>query len=211
MADKSVLSIAHRSTNQCGRDACKALDRGMLRNLIRLTRTRLVKWIWRRRGVRFAGRVEFYGRLPSVSLDGPLRLGKDCTFRGGRTTTYLEVRYGGMIVIGSRTFINGGVEIQSARSVKIGDGCLIGDEVVIQDTAFHEVDEGQHPKVAPVVVGNNVWIARRAIILPGVTIGDHAVVGACAIVTRDVAPRTVVAGNPARVIRNVEARDDFRR
>lgn len=107
--------------------------------------------------------------------------------------------------------MNGGVEIQSAVGVTIGSGCAIGDEVIIQDTNFHEVDEGGAPKVAPVTIGKNVWIARRAIILPGVSIGDHAVVGAGSIVTKDVPAKTVVAGNPAKWVRDVVASDDFQR
>lgn len=182
-----------------------------MRGLIRSTRDELLKRSRRRKGVQFGHGVVFYGRSPATNLSGPLILGDRCTFRGGRVLTYLEVRSGGFVSIGARSFINSGVEIQSAISVTIGEGCLIGDEVIIQDTTFHEVDEGGSPKVAPVVLGNNVWIARRSIVLPGVTIGDHAVIGAGSIVTRNVAPRTVVAGSPAKFIRDVEASDSFRR
>lgn len=55
----------------------------------------------------------------------------------------------------------------------------------------------------PITIGNNVWIGGSATILPGVSIGDNAVVGAGSVVTRDVAPNTVVAGNPAKVIRQI--------
>jgi acetyltransferase-like isoleucine patch superfamily enzyme len=58
-------------------------------------------------------------------------------------------------------------------------------------------------RLRPIVIGNRVWIGASAIILPGVTIGDDAVVGAASVVTKDVAPRTVVAGNPARFPREV--------
>ena len=60
-------------------------------------------------------------------------------------------------------------------------------------------------------IGSNVWLGRGAIVLPGVTIGDHAVVAAAAVVARDVPPRTVVAGNPATSLRTLEASDDWRR
>lgn len=155
--------------------------------------------------------VQFYGFPPRVSAPGLLIIEDGVVFRGGRVRSYLEVRQGAEIRIGSRTFVNGGVEIQAAVSVTIGAGCLIGDEVIIQDSAFHEVDEGGRPKVEPVAIGNNVWIARRAIILPGVNVGDHSVIGAGSVVTKDVPAKTVYAGTPAKFVRNVEASDAFQR
>jgi len=63
-------------------------------------------------------------------------------------------------------------------------------------------------RTAPVTIGRNVWIGRGAVLLPGVTIGDHAVVAAGAIVTKDVPAAAVVAGNPARVVRDLGVIDD---
>lgn len=182
----------------------------MPRRLIRIIKDQLAALAWRCKGAQIEPGVRFYGSVPSVKLAGPFMVGSRCTFRGPRRSS-LEVRQGGQITIGSNTFINGGVEIVSESSVTIGTGCLIGDEVVIQDTSFHEVDEGGIPKVAPIVIGDNVWIARRVIILPGVTVGNHAVIGAGSIVTRNVSAKTVVAGAPAKFIRAVEGSDTFRR
>ena len=75
-------------------------------------------------------------------------------------------------------------------------------------TAAHELeaelrDQGWEV-TKPVSIGNSVWIGGSAILLPGVTIGEKAVVGAGAVVTRDVPPSVVVAGNPARIIREIE-------
>jgi acetyltransferase-like isoleucine patch superfamily enzyme len=61
------------------------------------------------------------------------------------------------------------------------------------------------------VLGDNVWIGRAAIVLPGVTIGDHSMVAAGSVVTKDVPPRVVVAGNPAKVVREITASDEWRR
>jgi acetyltransferase-like isoleucine patch superfamily enzyme len=96
--------------------------------------------------------------------------------------------------------------------VTIGDDCLIGGGVRIQDTDGHPLDpvlrrQGMavpSDNVRPVVIGNNVWIAPRAVILKGVTIGENSVVGTGTVVTHDVPSNTVVAGNPARVIRSLE-------
>ena len=110
----------------------------------------------------------------------------------------------GRLIIGDRAFINYGVDIAATGLVTIGADCLIGTHVSIIDNAFHDVvDRQQVPPPQPVIIGDNVWIGNRAIILPGVTIGDGAVVGAGSVVTRDVAARTVVAGNPARVVREL--------
>jgi maltose O-acetyltransferase len=97
--------------------------------------------------------------------------------------------------------INSGSIIRAAQAVTIGDDARIGSNVSISDTDGHEVVPGEGMKVAPITIGNDVWIGRAAIILPGVMIGDGAVVGAGAIVTKDVPPRTVVVGNPARPVK----------
>ena len=63
----------------------------------------------------------------------------------------------------------------------------------------------------PIHIGSNVWLGSGAMVMPGVTIGDHAVVGASSIVTHDVPPRCFVAGVPATVVRELKASDDWRR
>ncbi|WP_417217057.1 DapH/DapD/GlmU-related protein [Arthrobacter sp.] len=107
--------------------------------------------------------------------------------------------------IGCRVFINAGCKFQDQGGITIGDDCLIGHNVVIA-TLNHDVAPGRradmHP--APVWIGRNVWIGANATILPGVTIGDDAVVAAAAVVTRDVPARSVVVGSPARVVRSVD-------
>lgn len=95
--------------------------------------------------------------------------------------------------------VNYGAEIVCGTSIAIGDGCWLGPRVVIRDDDEHEL--AGSIRTAPIVVGDNVWIGGRAVILKGVTIGDGAVVAAGAVVTRNVPPRTIVAGVPARVIR----------
>jgi maltose O-acetyltransferase len=112
------------------------------------------------------------------------------------------------IRIGSRNVFNNNCAIYSNRSVTIGNECLIGDSVLIYDSDFHnlqpEIRRAPDFVSAPVVVGNNVWVGTRAIILKGVTIGDDAVIGAMSVVTNPVPSRCVAAGNPARVIRELK-------
>lgn len=108
------------------------------------------------------------------------------------------------IHVGKRTFFNSGCKMQDQGGIYIGDDCLLGHNVVIA-TLNHLVNpeerNGMIPK--PVRIGNKVWIGSNATILPGVTIGDNAIVGAGAVVTKDVPTNAIVAGNPARIIKYI--------
>lgn len=117
---------------------------------------------------------------------------------------------GARIVIGSSVGMSG-TTICAARSVIIGDRVLFGADVMVADTDFHPVDEvprvgrpiptpGEHDGVH---IGCDVFVGARSIILKGTTIGDGAVIGAGSVVAGDVPARTVVAGAPARFIRQV--------
>ncbi|MCD8151423.1 MAG: sugar O-acetyltransferase [Clostridiales bacterium] len=107
------------------------------------------------------------------------------------------------IFVGENVFINFCCHFQDQGGIYIGDGSLIGSQVVIA-TINHDLNPARradnHP--APVHIGKKVWIGSHATILPGVTIGDGAVVAAGAVVTKDVPANTVVAGVPARVLNN---------
>jgi maltose O-acetyltransferase len=91
--------------------------------------------------------------------------------------------------------------------VRIGDNCFLAPGVHIY-TATHPIDPFERIAGAeygkPVTIGNNVWIGGRAVINPGITIGDNVVVASGAIVTKDVPDNVVVAGNPARIIKQIE-------
>jgi len=114
---------------------------------------------------------------------------------------HLETQGQGRIEIGDSTVISRGTHIVSFAEVRIGEGAMIGEYVSIRD-ANHNIGSGPIRRsghtAAPIVIGRNAWIGRGAAILPGVTIGDDAVVGANSVVTRDVPPRAVVGGAPAR-------------
>ncbi|MBK7821320.1 MAG: sugar O-acetyltransferase [Tessaracoccus sp.] len=114
--------------------------------------------------------------------------------------------FGRNITFGEGVFVNSGCAFQDQGGVTIGDGALIGHNVVIA-TLNHDLDPAKRADIvpAPVVIGAGAWIGSNATILPGVTIGDGAVVAAASVVTKDVPPRTVVVGSPARVIPTIEA------
>jgi maltose O-acetyltransferase len=115
--------------------------------------------------------------------------------------------YGQNIHIGDHVFMNYLCNIIDNNEVRIGQHVMIGPVVQIY-TAAHPMQaeaRNQGWEVAkPIVIEDNVWIGGGAILLPGVRVGRNAVVGAGAVVSRDVPSNTVVAGNPARVIREIE-------
>ena len=109
---------------------------------------------------------------------------------------------------------NSGIGINAKLgNVKIADNVMMGPDVVIL-TANHEFSKTDIPmilqgsqKEQPVFIGNDVWIGERTIVLPGVKIGEGAIIGAGSVVTKSVAAYTIVAGNPAKVIGNRKAQD----
>lgn len=116
----------------------------------------------------------------------------------------IMIHDGALLEIGNNTYLNGG-SIDCAHHISIGNDCAIADDVRIMDNSWHAVNSqigGSNTKI-----GNNVWIATGAIILPSVKLGDGAIVAARTVVTKDVPPRCMVAGVPAKVVKeNVEWR-----
>lgn len=113
--------------------------------------------------------------------------------------------------IGNHVYINHNLSLVDDTHIYIGDYTKLGPNVMIC-TAGHPVLpelRGATPYQfnMPVRIGRNCWIGAGACILPGVTIGDHAVIGAGSVVTKDVPTRTVAVGNPCRVLRPITARD----
>ena len=104
--------------------------------------------------------------------------------------------------VGERTFINSGCKFQDQGGIRIGCDCLIGHNATLC-TINHNLDPDHRGDMTfkPIVIEDKVWLGANVTILPGVTIGEGAIVAAGAVVTKDVAPRTVVGGVPAREIR----------
>lgn len=127
-----------------------------------------------------------------VRLDGRARLGARVTFLGGMIPSEVTVGRGASLVIGEQTIFNYGVSIAAQSAVTIGRRCMFGSFVRISDESLG--------RVAPVVLGDDVWVAHGAIIEPGVRIGDGSVVSAGSVVTTDVPARSVAIGNPARAM-----------
>ena len=118
------------------------------------------------------------------------------------------VDYGSQIRIGARCFANFGLVALDVAPITIGDDVQIGPNVQLL-TPTHPVEtEPRRAKweaAEPITIGDNVWLGGGAIVLPGVTIGENTVVGAGSVVTRDLPPDVVAVGNPARVVRTLDA------
>jgi acetyltransferase-like isoleucine patch superfamily enzyme len=111
----------------------------------------------------------------------------------------------GEIVIGDYCVLSSGVRIRSALSVRIGDSCMLAERCFITDADWHDVYHRIYPgKRAPVVIGDNVWLADSVTVCKGVTIGDNSIVGAASVVTRDIPANAIAAGNPAKVIGEID-------
>lgn len=147
-----------------------------------------------------------------------IRIGKH-TLVDGELLTH---DYGGRIEIGEYTYVGLGTRIWSGDSVKVGNHVFLAHNVNITDTNSHQIDAGERKEhylrtivngrpfekgsieTKPVVIEDHAWINFGVGILKGVRIGEGAIVGAQSLVTKDVPPYTLVAGNPARVIRELK-------
>ena len=120
--------------------------------------------------------------------------------------------YGTHIRVGKNLFINYNCTILDVGIVTFGDNCLLAPNVAIY-TAGHPVHPASRNTAyeygMDVTVGNNCWIGGNTVLCPGVRIGDNAVIGAGSVVTKDVPPWTIAAGNPCRVLRKVTEADRY--
>lgn len=147
----------------------------------------------------WAGRSSMY-----IKKGGELRISGYNNIGRGSLVWILE---GGCIEMQGNTFTAGKNMLISKEHVSIGKDCAIAWGVTITDHDFHKLYKNGVQKIetAPVKIGNGVWIGMNATILKGVTIGDGAVIGAGSIVSKNVPPATMVAGNPSHVIcENIE-------
>jgi acetyltransferase-like isoleucine patch superfamily enzyme len=138
-----------------------------------------------------------FSSLLSIGANARIELGGDFSVYSG---SRLYVNNNAVLVLGSG-YINHNLSLSCFERIEIGHGVAISENVTIRDSDNHVISGSRNGKTAPVKIGNNVWIGLNAIILKGVTIGDGAIVAAGSLVNKDVPPATLVAGVPAKVIR----------
>ena len=148
--------------------------------------------------------LEVYG--PDIHLGAHVhistakgQMSRLCTWSNGEGGT-------GRIDIGSYCLLTPGLQIVSAEHVSIGDNVMIASRVYISDADWHDVyDRLASPgQRAAVVLGNNVWLGEGVKVCKGVSIGENSVIGAGSVVTKDIAANVVAAGNPAKVIKQLD-------
>ena len=133
--------------------------------------------------------------------DTHLEFGPQCVLDRDLTIECL-----GTLTVGARTIFGHHCTLAARELVQIGDDCLIAEMVSIRDHdhCFDRLDipiREQGASIAPVQIGRNVWLGAKVTVLKGVTIGDNAIVGANAVVTKDIPENAIAVGIPARVIR----------
>jgi acetyltransferase-like isoleucine patch superfamily enzyme len=178
-------------------------------SLLRLLSKLVLGWYRLRLGSRARfGRGVIAGRL-AIRGPGRIEVDDDANLYSFSGWTRLYTRAPeACIRIGRNARLNG-TTVQAAALIEIGEDCILGDANVM-DTDMHPVSSDRRHnadaavRTAPIVIETNVWVGGQAAVLPGVRIGRNSVVGFRSVVTADVQPDVVVAGNPARVVRPVE-------
>jgi acetyltransferase-like isoleucine patch superfamily enzyme len=153
-----------------------------------------------------------------VHISGPnIRIGK-CFTAIGEPMHRVEIGVWGRepgqgrIEIGDYVLMSPGSRLSASDEIVIGDSVMLANGVYITDSDWHTIHDRtvRDERVTPVHIGDNVWLGDHATVLKGVTIGQNSVIAARAVVTRDVPANVVVAGNPARVVRELDPALGFR-
>lgn len=149
------------------------------------------------------GRMVSVNKKPIVDNQGEMYFGDEVRIWSNIIQAKIYTGKNGKLIVGKNSRING-VHIDAQNLIQIGENVRIAPYSIILDSDYHDI---QNPfsdvTGVPVVIEDNVWIATRATILKGVTIGKGSVVAAGAVVTKDVPPNSVVAGVPAKVIKQL--------
>ncbi len=150
--------------------------------------------------------VRVEGFAPMIdNPGGTIVIGDDVVFSAPTTPAHFAMYPKAFLSIGDESFINDGVWFGCTERITIGKRALLGPGVRIFDNNYHDTyDRRRVPPARPVTLGDDVWVASDATLLPGVTIGRGAVVAAGSLVREDVAPFSIVGGNPARQVDTID-------
>lgn len=170
---------------------------------------RLLAFCW---GVNLGNKASFTGKtLWSVKPSSKIVIGDNCTFNSSHRSNKIGVyspcmfstlQRNAIIKVGNNCGFSGTV-IGAAESVTLGDNVRCGANTMITDSDWHTDDPRTSPN-APVMIEDNVWLGYGVKVLKGVTIGKNSLIGACSVVTHNIPPNVVAAGNPCKVIKQIE-------
>ena len=157
--------------------------------------------------------VEKFNSLPPEAMEERMALNKEIFGSCGKNVWIvppMKLAVGKYISIGAGCYFNAGTTFIDDWKIEIGSNCLFGPNVTLCTTGHpispnHRMD-GMYS--FPIKIGNTCWIGANVIVLPGITIGDHSVIGAGSVVTKDIPANVVAAGNPCRVLRQIDERDE---
>ena len=162
------------------------------------------------------GRGFFFIKPWHVELfGGPISIGDFATViatadKKIRLSVWSGLEGGGRITIGSYCLLCPGVRISSGREIAIGDNCMLANNVYITDADWHDIyNRTAIGKSASVRIDTNVWIGDSAIVCKGVAIGKNSIIGAGAIVAKDIPANVIAAGNPARVVKPLDLSEEM--
>lgn len=160
---------------------------------------------------RIDGKPSVWGIWNVVIYGNNISLGKNVVIvaaDGYRTNLSTVMHAGGQgrITIGDNVLVMNGVRVSSATEIRIADDCMLANFCYLTDSDWHDIhDRTSMPgRTGPIILERGAWVGDSAIVCKGVRIGENSIVGAGAVVTRDVPSNVVVAGNPARVVKKLD-------
>ena len=172
---------------------------------------------WNKKKLNTCGKGSVIGKNFNSVGGKCITIGKNTAIKDNSSitawSTYLEQRFSPTITIGDNCGIGERAHITAINSITIGNGVLLGKNVLITDNGHGNNSLAQQSIIptlreliskGPVVIEDNVWIGQNSCVLPGVTIGQGAIIAANSVVTKNVEANTIVAGNPARVIKKID-------
>jgi len=148
------------------------------------------------------------GRL-TVKNKGEFVVGRNVSFHAKPFQSSISVNKRATLWVGDNVFFNYGIDIGCTKSIRIGSNTIIGPMVNMIDSNFHPVDVDDRSQSRDIIISDNVWIGRGALILPGVTIGCNTVIAAGSVVTRDIPANVLAGGTPAKVIREIHVPNEW--
>lgn len=162
-------------------------------------------------GIQLESNCSFRG-WPSFSLanDSTIIINKNCRFNSRTTSNRIGINHkcmistlekGALLKIGSGNGFSG-VSIGCFKKITIGDNVKVGANVLITDSDWH-LDDPRVSEPKEIVIGNNVWLGYGVVVMKGVTIGENTVIGSNSVVTKNIPANVIAAGNPCKVIKNI--------